>query len=189
MGGLGVETAVAQRVAKAGFEVKHGRFGQTAAVVTALDFPRLGTLLLEVLDKGGAWMDSRPSASGDHATTPATAATSSSAGSYSSSAGKTSASPTNAALNSAAMPPQKSPTPPTDGGFRRRRSARRRTDLDGVGGIERARWGSRVRTRTGDPRFVRCPEADPLQLARRRTRTSFRAGPLRSFEAPTGRCR
>ena len=42
--------------------------------------------------------------------------------------------------------------------------ARGRTNPVGVGGIERARRGSRVCTRTGDPRFVRCPEADPLQL-------------------------
>ena len=58
LAGLGVETAVAQRVAKEGFEAKHGRFGQAAAVVTALDFPRLGTLLPEVFDHGGAWMGS-----------------------------------------------------------------------------------------------------------------------------------
>lgn len=33
-----------------------------------------------------------------------------------------------------------------------------------VGDTEQAQWASRVHTRTGDPRFVRCPEADPLQL-------------------------
>lgn len=58
LGGLGVEAAVAQMVAKEGFEAKHGRFGQTAAVVTALDFPRRGTLLPELFDNGGAWMGS-----------------------------------------------------------------------------------------------------------------------------------
>ena len=55
-GSLGVEAVISQLPTEEGFEAKHSRFSQTAAMVAMMDFPRLGVVVLDIFQDGRARM-------------------------------------------------------------------------------------------------------------------------------------